>query len=442
MNDNHQRVAVIGLGYVGTVSAACLSDDGNTVIGVDVNDYKIESLNSGHAPIAEPGLDELVRQGHESGRLTATKDLFEAVQNSDLALICVGTPSNAHGGLELGFVKRVCEQLGEAIAKRDAASDYVVVVRSTILPTSMSEVVRPALEASSGLKADVDFHTAFNPEFLREGSAISDYRCPPKIVVGTESDTAEAALKKLYHSIEATYIRTSTSVAEMVKYVDNAWHAAKVTFGNEVGEICHRLGIDSHRVMDIFIEDKQLNISKAYLKPGFAFGGSCLPKDLRAILHFSRHADITLPMMGAILESNTKLIERVAQTIRAKGVRKIGLWGLSFKPATDDLRESPSVVLAEKLIGSGCSLKIYDPLVKQSIIMGSNRAYIDDNIPHFESLLIDDKTQLADSELVIMSHRTADSKTWLETNKGRVPVLDLARVLEEVPEENYEGVSW
>src|SRR5688572_15232923 len=352
------HVSVFGLGYVGSVSAASFAADGHTVVGVDVNSDKVASLNEGRSPIVEKGLDELIRDNTANGRLRATTSTAEAIEATDLSLICVGTPSRKNGSLDLTYLERVCEQIGEALATKD--SYHVVVVRSTVLPGTTHEVVIPALERTSGKKYGDGFGVSVNPEFLREGTALKDFRKPPLTLVGHNHAADASGTIALYQAIDAPLVSTNIRVAEMIKYTSNAWHALKVCFANEIGTLCKRLDIDSHDVMDVFCRDEKLNLSPYYLKPRFAFGGSCLPKDVRALQYRAKEVDVDLPVISSILPSNRLQIQHAFDQVMDTGRQRTGLLGFSFKAGTDDLRESPIVILAEGLPGKGRSLCIYD----------------------------------------------------------------------------------
>lgn len=432
-------MCVLGMGYVGCVTAACLAENGHTVVGVDLSAVKLETLRQGRSPVDEPGLEMVIRAGVQSGRLRVTHDVSAAVHNSELSLVCVGTPSTDAGGLDLSQVLRVCEQVGRALSER--APGHVVVVRSTMLPGSMASVVSPALEKYSARKAGEHFHTVFNPEFLREGTSLKDYQNPPIIVIGTESETAAELMRQLYGHLQAPFIVTSTGVAEMVKYTSNAWHAVKITFANEIGEICRAAQVDSHAVMDIFMQDCQLNISRAYLRPGFAFGGSCLPKDLRALTYFARHHDLSLPMLEHVNASNQVLIERVFQRILTSGVRRVGLYGLSFKPKTDDLRESPFVNLAEHLIGKGIKIRIFDESIQPEKLTGTNKAYIEKHLPHLVQYLVKSIEEFDGfTELVVVGHKSRQVGAWLSNRDRRIKILDLVGLDRDSGSDNYEGM--
>jgi len=380
------RISVLGLGYVGTVSAGCLAQEGHEVVGVDSEPKKVDLINAGKAPIIEKDIGQIIERQVAAGRLSATTDVAAAIRQTDLSLICVGTPSRGNGDIDLKYVKRVCEQIGTALRNHQGAP--VVAIRSTMLPGTMREVVIPTLEACSGRRAGLEFGVCINPEFLREGNAVHDYFHPPKTVIGELNRASGDLLANLYAGMPGPLIRTDIGTAEMVKYADNAWHALKVGFANEIGNLCKGLEVDSHRVMDIFCRDTQLNLSPYYLKPGFAFGGSCLPKDLRALLYKAKSLDVSLPILAAILPSNEQQIERGVRAVIEKGSKKVGVLGFSFKAGTDDLRESPVVELTERLIGKGFDLRIYDKNVSLARIHGANRDYILNHIPHISRLMV------------------------------------------------------
>lgn len=397
------NIAVFGLGYVGCVTAACLAQHGHQVIGVDISPDKVEAINRGQSPIQERGIDELIAGGVARGWLRATMSAAEAVAHANLCLVCVGTPSTPHGGLDLTFVERVCSEIGAALS---TAHEYkVIAVRSTILPGMLSEQLIPALERRSGKRAGVNFGVAVNPEFLREGSAIGDFEHPSFTLVGELDARSGHALATVYAKLPAPILRTTPDAACMVKYACNAFHALKVTFANEIGRLCQPMNVDSGEVMGIFCQDNRLNISTRYLQPGFAFGGSCLPKDLRALVHFARHRDIDLPVLEAILPSNQRQIQLALEAVQGAGRLRVALAGLSFKPGTDDLRESPAVLLAETLIGKGYCVRIYDPAVRLARLVGGNRAFIEQAIPHFAALFCDTPEELVeDAEVIVAVH--------------------------------------
>ncbi|HET8951716.1 MAG TPA: nucleotide sugar dehydrogenase [Solirubrobacteraceae bacterium] len=440
-----RRIAVFGLGYVGCVSAACLASRGNTVIGVDVSRDKVAMVNEGRTPVVEERIGDIIAEQIASGRLSATTDPAAAVAATDLALVCVGTPSTPSGGLLTTHLEQVSEQIGAALADRE--DRYTVVIRSTLLPTTCEEIVLPRIEAASGKRAGEGFGLAVNPEFLREGTSVRDFFDPPKTVIGQVDDASGDAVAALYEGLPGPVYRVPLRVAEMTKYVDNSFHALKVGFANEIGAICKALGFDSHQVMDIFTSDTKLNISPAYLRPGFAFGGSCLPKDLRAITHRARRADVPVPILESILPSNEGQIDRVFRTIESSGRRRVGMLGLSFKPGTDDLRESPMVALAERLLGRGFELLIYDPQVETSRLMGANRAYVDNRIPHLSRLMAGSADSVVNhAEVCVVGAANPEAIEALERVKGNGRILiDLVRFPGSGDYEqgsNYVGVGW
>lgn len=431
------------MGYVGCVSAACLASRGNRVIGVDVNPDKVQMVSDGRTPVVEERIGELIAEEVGSGRLTATTDSAEAVRQTDVALVCVGTPSTPAGSLMTDYLEQVAEEIGAALADREER--YTVVLRSTMLPTTCEEIVLPRLEAASGKRAGEGFGLAVNPEFLREGSSVRDFFDPPKTVIGQVDDASGDAVAALYEGLPGPVYRVPLRVAEMTKYVDNGFHALKVGFANEVGSICKALGLDSHIVMDIFTSDTKLNISPAYLTPGFAFGGSCLPKDLRAIVHRARHADVPVPIFESILPSNERQIERVFEMVERTGKRRVGLFGLSFKAGTDDLRESPMVALAERLLGRGFDLLIYDAHVAVSRLLGANRAYVDARIPHLSRLMASSADAVAQhGEVCVVGSKDPDALAAIARSDGRT-VIDLVRFPGSDSldgDDGYIGVAW
>src|SRR5687768_5899168 len=438
------NVSVFGLGYVGSVSAASFAADGHTVVGVDVNADKVASLNEGRSPIVEKGLDELIRDNAANGRLRATTSTKEAVDATELSLICVGTPSRRNGSLDLSYLERVCEQIGEAL--KDKSSYHVVVVRSTVLPGTTHGVVIPALERSSGKKYGTGFGVTVNPEFLREGTAIKDFRNPPLTLVGHNYQSDAQPTEALYSKVHAELVTTSIRTAEMIKYASNTWHALKVCFANEVGNLCKRLEIDSHEVMDIFCRDDKLNLSAYYMKPGFAFGGSCLPKDVRAMQYRAKEVDLDMPVIQAILGSNQLQIQHAIEMIADTGKKRVGLLGFSFKAGTDDLRESPIVILAEALLGKGYSLRIYDRNITIGRLIGANRAYIEGQIPHLAKLMCDSVDEVvAQSELLLLGNASEDFADALSRSREDQIVIDMVRMpgnpLAGV-KAAYQGLSW
>jgi GDP-mannose 6-dehydrogenase len=436
------KISVLGLGYVGAVVAGCLARKGHEVIGVDHEPAKVELVNAAKSPIIEKDIAQIIEQQVGSGHLSATTDVTVAVQSSDLILICVGTPSRANGDIEVTHVRRVCEQVGAALRAHGGAP--VVIVRSTVLPGTMRKLVIPTLEASSGRIAGTDFGVCVNPEFLREGSAVHDYLNPPKTVIGELNRASGDVLASLYAGISAPLIRTDIETAEMVKYADNAWHALKVGFANEVGNFCKALQVDSHRVMDIFCRDTKLNLSSCYLKPGFAFGGSCLPKDLRALLHKAQTLDVSLPILGAVLPSNERQIERAVQTVIEHGSRKVGILGFSFKAGSDDLRSSPMVELTERLLGKGYDLRVYDSNVRLASIHGANRDYILHLIPHISRLMVTSIDEVLEHADTIVIGNAASEFSDVPQRLGQHQTLiDLVRI-SDCPSVSgvCEGVCW
>jgi len=441
------KIAVFGLGYVGVVSAACLVRDGHDVLGVDPNAVKVGFLRQGKSPIVEPGLDQLIASAAAAGRLEAGSDPAAAVGQCDVLMVCVGTPGQANGSLDLSYVRRVAQQIGEQLAV--AAAYKVVVIRSTLLPGSMQSVVIPILEQSSHRKAGQDFGVCINPEFLREGSAISDYDHPPKTVIGASDERASAMVRELYTRLSAPLILTDLRTAEMVKYIDNSWHALKVTFANEVGRLCKAMDIDARHALRLFCMDTKLNISSAYLRPGFAFGGSCLPKDVRALTYQGRLLDVDTPVLSSILASNQLHIAHALAMIRATGRRRVGILGLSFKEGTDDLRESPIVTLAEQLIGKGYELAVYDQNVRLASLVGANREYILNHIPHIGRLMVDRPEQLLEhSEVVVVASAPREFAPLLEKLAAGKSIIDLVGVWNTAEgagnarREAYDGVAW
>lgn len=436
-------VSVFGLGYVGCVSSACFANQGHNVIGVDVSESKVALINAGKPTIIEEGIAALIDEMVGVGRLSATTNAADAVRRSDVSLICVGTPSGSNGGIDLKYVERVCEEIGAAM--RDKAERHTVVVRSTVLPGSTAKLVIPALERSSGKKAGRDFGVSMNPEFLREGTSIRDFYEPPYTLIGTEDDKTAELLRSLYEGVDAPFHVTTTGVAEMIKYSCNCFHGLKVGFANEIGNICKAFGVDSHEVMRLFCLDTKLNISPAYLKPGFAFGGSCLPKDLRAITHHARTVDVPTPILSGTLESNKKQIERAYDMIRAAGSKRVGVLGLAFKAGTDDLRESPMVAVVEMLIGKGYELSIYDRDVSEAQLTGSNREYIEGEIPHIWSLVRNTvPTVLAESDVVVIGNGSREFRTIEPMLRPNQIVIDLVRAFgaKTTDSNTYRGIAW
>jgi GDP-mannose 6-dehydrogenase len=419
------RVSVFGLGYVGCVTGACLAKAGHQVLGVDVNPEKVALLNAAMSPVVEPGLGELLAQVVPAGRLRTTTSSEEAVAGSEIALICVGTPGGPSGQLDVRAVERVGHDIGRAL--REGTRSYTVVCRSTVLPGTTEQVLVPALRAGAG-GALSSIRVAVNPEFMREGSSLRDFSHPPFTVVGSEDPETAERVRSLYAGVEAPFVHTSVRTAEALKYVTNAFHALKVCFANEIGDVCAAFAIDPHELMRIFLMDRKLNLSEAYLRPGFAFGGSCLPKDLRALLYAARAADVSLPLLSAALPSNEGQIRRGAEAVLETGRRRVGVVGLAFKPGTDDLRESPMVALVETLIGKGCDVRILDRNVSLARLMGANRRYIEEEIPHIASLMCESvEAVLAHAQVLVLGNADEDAARALAAAGPNHVIVDLTR---------------
>ena len=437
------RISIFGIGYVGAVTSACLADSGHEVIAVDPDPIKIKALSEGCSPIIENGLDELLGKVVKTGQLTATSDYKHAVENTDLSLICVGTPSHQDGSLNLDYVKSCCAEIGSVIKDKDTF--HAVVIRSTVVPGTLQDFVKPILEQATGKKAGIDFGLGNNPEFLREGTAIADYYQPNMIVAGALDDKTAEMIMALYDGIEAPRSVCDVSVAEGVKYVSNAWRANKVSFANEMGNILKEHGVDSHDVMNIFFEDTKINLGKSFLTPGFAFGGSCLPKDVKAIRASANDKGLKTPLFDSLLEANKNQIERGFEMIAKTGFKNIGLLGLSFKPDTDDLRESPLVTLAEMLLSAGYNLKIYDPCVYAASQMESGtKYYLKDDIPKVGACLVESfEGVIEGSEVIVIGNGTksfADIIDGIDTN---TPIIDLVRLRSEAEKRSaYNGICW
>jgi len=438
------KISVFGLGYVGAVSAACLARDGHEVTGVDVSPFKVDTINAGRAPVMEPGLEELVRASVQAGRLAARGDARSAVLGTDVSLICVGTPSSGNGSLDLQYVENVCRQIGEALAEKRRY--HVVVVRSTVLPGTVDDRLIPILQAHSQLLAGEQFGVAMNPEFLREASAIADYDQPSQIVIGQLDDRSGDAVAEMYRAIAAPSVRASLRTAEMVKYVNNAFHAVKVVFANEIGALCKALGVDGREVMEIFCQDRRLNISPAYLRPGFAFGGSCLPKDLRALLHQARRDDVECPLLAAAMRSNQQHVARGIALVEQTGRKRIGVFGLSFKPGTDDVRESPVVPLVETLLGRGFQVRVFDANVQPERLIGANKLFLERELPHIASLMRPSLDEVVDcSDVLVIANGDAAFRQLAAMRRENQVLIDLAGVCRPGQDRNgrhYEGICW
>lgn len=435
------KLSILGLGYVGCVSAACFAKREHEVVGADVSQVKVDIINGGRSPIVEPGIEELISEAVTAGRLRATTDAGEAVLATDISLVCVGTPGQQNGSLELGYIKRVCQQIGAAIEKKKTR--HVVAMRSTMLPGTIHEVVIPTLQVYSGKTAGKDFGVVINPEFLREGTSIYDFDHPPFTLIGADDEESAETVKRLYSHLDAPTYVTRVKEAEMVKYACNAFHAAKIVFANEIGNLCKKLGVDSHPVMEVFCKDTKLNLSPYYLKPGFAYGGSCLPKDVRAITYKARSVDVEMPLLNSLNVSNRLQVEQVVATILRTGKKTAGILGMSFKSGTDDLRESPMVTLIESLLGKGIKLSIYDRDVELARLHGANKDYIEREIPHISSLM---KPTLAEviggSDIVVIGKKEEEYRTALASVGGDVKVIDLVRLGGVEHLKGYDGICW
>jgi GDP-mannose 6-dehydrogenase len=435
------RISIFGMGYVGCVSAACFARAGHDVIGVDINPTKVDIINSGKSPIVEPQINELIHDVVKAGKLRATASSSEAVKASDISLVCVGTPSKQNGSLDLAHVRRVCEEIGAAIGAK--GERHTVVIRSTMLPGSIDSVVQPALEKTSGKKAARDFGLCVNPEFLREGTSLKDFYAPPFTLIGAEDEETANVVRSLYSTIEAPIFTTAVKTAEMVKYVCNCFHALKVSFANEIGNICKALELDSHEVMNVFCADTKLNLSSYYLKPGFAFGGSCLPKDLRAVSYKAKELDVEVPVLSAISITNRLQIEKALDMVLRTGNKRVGVLGFSFKAGTDDLRESPMVTLIETLIGKGMDLVIYDRDVSLARLFGSNKEYIEQEIPHIAKLMrssIDDVLNTANT--IVIGNKSEEFRQVESRLRPDQTVIDLVRLFDRVSGNGYQGICW
>ena len=435
------RIGVFGLGYVGSVSAACLARD-HEVIGVDPNPVKVRLVNEAKSPIVEKGLDELIEKAVKAGRLKATSSAGDAVAETELSLVCVGTPSRPNGSLDLQYLERVCREIGEALASLEGF--HTVVIRSTVLPGTMRELVIPTLEKTSGKKAGAGFGICSNPEFLREGTAVHDFDHPPKTVIGMADDVSGKTLARLYEKLDAPLVMTDVATAEMVKYVDNVWHALKVDFANEIGNICKAVGLDGHQVMEIFCKDTKLNLSPYYLKPGFAFGGSCLPKDVRALSYCAKTLDLDLPILTSILRSNDQQVERGIEMVMNGPGRRVGVLGFSFKAGTDDLRESPIVTLIEYLIGKGYDVRLYDRNVSLARLTGANKAYIEQHVPHLAKLMVDSiEDILRHADTIVVGNGDPAFAEAVGRASPQQLVVDLVRVAKARKSEgSYQGICW
>ena len=436
------KICIFGMGYVGAVTAGCLANEGHDVIGIDPVQTKVDLINDGQTPIIEEEIGDIIARMVATKHLQATTDATSAVQRSDVSFVCVGTPSQFNGNLDLKYIRRVCAQIGTAL--KEKLEKHVVVIRSTILPGTMRNVVIPILEEYSCKIVGKGFGVCNNPEFLREGTAVYDFYNPPKTVIGETDSHSGELVASIYSKMDAPLIKTDVETAEMVKYVDNCWHALKVGFANEIGNICKEIGADGHKVMDIFCKDTKLNISPHYMKPGFAFGGSCLPKDLRALNYKGRNLDLELPILNSILPSNSLQIMRGLEMVMNKGNKKVGVLGFSFKAGTDDMRESPIVELIERLLGKGYDVKIYDRNVNLAKLVGANKDYILNHIPHISKMMVGSIDDILEhAETIVIGNGAAQFRDILQKINENQVVVDLVRIVEEqVQGEQYDGICW
>ena len=432
-------ISIFGLGYVGCVSLGCLAKNGFSVIGVDVNETKVELINQGLPTIIEKDIDTIIKEQHKSGKIRATKDYHQAVMESDMSIICVGTPLGEDGNLNLEYIYQTAKQIGEVLKYKD--SFHIIVIRSTVVPGT-NQRVSEIISEISGKKVNIDFSVVSNPEFLREGSAVQDYYNPPFTLIGTDNDEAARVMKHIYEKVNGEFIRTEIKIAELIKYVNNSFHALKVTFANEVGTICKKLDIDAYELMNIFCKDKQLNISSYYLKPGFAYGGSCLPKDLNALKTMARDLNIKVPVLSSIELSNQNHIQNVVQIIKKSGKTKIGIFGIAFKEGTDDLRYSPVINVIEELLANDYQVKVYDDYVQTALLIGSNKEYLEKNLPYLKNLMVNNEKDLLEwAELVVFNKKKEYYRELISQYPDK-SFLDLIRINGNIQKLNYEGICW
>ena len=435
------NISVFGLGYVGAVSCACFAKLGHQVTGVDVNEQKVNLILEGKSPIVEKDLDEYVAEGIEKGTITATTDVRTAIQDTDISIVCVGTPSQINGNIDLTYIYKVCTEIGEVLKDKD--SFHTVVIRSTVIPGTIAQCAQ-IIEDVSGKKHLEHFGVASNPEFLRESTAIEDFWNPPYTVIGTESERSEQQLKKLYQDINAPIFALKPEESEMIKYANNNFHALKITFANEIGNVCKELGVDGHKVMEVVASDHKLNLSSYYLKPGFAFGGSCLPKDVRGLNYRAKMLDVKVPLLSSLLPSNEYQVQRGLQLIYKTGKQKIGFLGFAFKAGTDDLRESPVVELIETLMGKGYDLALYDSNILLSQLMGKNKDYLTGRIPHIARLLKKEVQQVMDhADVIVIGNKAPEFREAVAQARPDQMIIDLVRIdKEKVTQDNYVGICW
>ncbi len=437
------KISIFGLGYVGSVLSACLANQGHKVIGVDTNPLKINSINNGESPIVEPDLKEFIAKAVAAGSLRATHNVYEAITSTDLSFICVGTPSKKNNSLDLQYIEAICKDIGHSL--KEKTKHHILVFRSTIFPGTLENVALPLLEKYSDKRDGIDFSIGISPEFLKEGSAIYDYHNPPINVLGTKHQCVRDVISEINNlSTDMPTLFLDIKETEMLKYINNVWHALKVGFANEIGNVCKALGLDSHRIMDVFCKDTKLNISPYYLKPGFAFGGSCLPKDLRAFIYESQNLDLNLPIINSILPSNKLQIESLIERIAEDGNKRVGVLGISFKANTDDLRESPMIELVERLIGKGYELTLFDHNIVESRLYGTNREYLLNHIPHISELMVSSIEELLSRvQTVIIGTNSVEFSHVVEMASPEHKIIDLVRICSPLPEiPNYSGVCW
>ena len=437
------RISVFGLGYVGAVSCACLPELGHSVIGVDTNPLKVRMINDGQSPVVEEGINELIEFAVSAGRLKATDDVELAVMNSDVSLISVATPSKANYAPDLSAVDAVIESIAKVLARKDGS--HTIVLRSTVAPGTTQDRIQPLLERAAGRKVGDRLSLVFNPEFLREGSSVKDFHQPPQTVIGSVDEAGYEVMEAMYAGIPGAFVRTSCQVAESVKYLCNVFHAMKIVFANEAGSVLKACGLDGREVMKIFCQDTQLNISPAYLRPGFAFGGSCLPKEVKGFLTLARDLDVAVPAIAGLLESNEAHIKSAYRLIARDGRRKVAMFGLAFKPGTDDMRDSPLVALAEQLLGKGFELSIFDRFVKVSRLLGKNKEFIEREIPHLDRLLHETpEAALEGAEIIVVGHADAEARKSIAALANGRRIVDLSGYAElrDSATAEYEGICW
>ena len=432
-------ISIFGLGYIGCVSLGCLAQNGFQVIGVDVNKTKVHLINQGLPTIIEKDIDTIIKEQHKSGKIRATKDYHQAVMESDMSIICVGTPLGEDGNLNLEYIYQTAKQIGEVLKYKD--SFHIIVIRSTVVPGT-NQRVSEIISEISGKKVNIDFSVVSNPEFLREGSAVQDYYNPPFTLIGTDNDEAARVMKHIYEKVNGEFIRTEIKIAELIKYVNNSFHALKVTFTNEVGTICKKLDIDAYELMNIFCKDKKLNISPYYLKPGFAYGGSCLPKDLNALKTIARDLNINALVLNSIELSNQNHIQNAVQIIKKSGKTKIGIFGIAFKEGTDDLRYSPVINVIEELLANDYQVKVYDDYVQKALLIGSNKEYLEVNLPYLENLMVNNEKDLLEWAELVVFNRKKEYYSELISQYPDKSFLDLIKINGNIQKFNYEGICW